>query len=180
MSLNLSQATASWFDMKSISIAKPTAHDHSRHISRLDTIIRAALFFACCYCGWQVLLLAKNSHLYGREIGFCHILPLTAILPDQVGTMPSSTLIFRTAEGQNPTRPCSSMEGTKTPHSAHGEEIPRVRLGQVWPLEERLVTCHLGTTEARCKHWLGGWKRKHAQNSQEFKQFSELKPVRDY
>jgi hypothetical protein len=94
MSLNLSQATASWFEMMSISIAKPAAHDHSRHISRLDTIIRAALFFACCYCGWQVLLLAKNSHLYGREIGFCHILPLTAILPEQVGTMPSSTLIF--------------------------------------------------------------------------------------
>ena len=22
-----------------------------------------------------------------------------------------------------------------------------------WPLEERLVMCHLGTTEARCKHW---------------------------
>ena len=51
------------------SIAKPTAHDQSRHSSKLDTTIGAALFVACCYCGWQVLL-AKNSHLDGREIRF--------------------------------------------------------------------------------------------------------------
>ena len=72
------------------------------------------------------------------------------------------------------------MEGTKTPHSAHGEEIPGVRLGQV-------AVGRAPRNVPFGHHWsplqalaLGGWKRKHAQNSQEFKQFSELKPVRDY